>query len=170
MKKLFASLLALAMLLTLAACGTKAPAETQVPTRPMMGGNVQIANPFITCKDLDEAAKIAGFSITLPECHPEWMTELILHAVDKDMIEVIYWGDDDEIRIRKAPGDRDISGVYNDFEKVEEITVGDYTVTLRSNEGKPYIAMWYHDGYTYFIRTVQGLPMEELTRLILGTR
>ena len=182
MKKVFVMILAALMLLSAAACGNEAPAETTLPAETVQEtgrpagpvGGVQIANPFIPCESLEEAAKIAGFPMTVDAEQPEWAAEVIIHGVQEGMIEVIYaeTGDfaegDNELRLRKASGERDISGVYGGDYTESEAVIGDHTVTLSSEGELTYMASWTQDGCSYFIRAAKGLSMEEISRWILA--
>ena len=165
------------MLLSLFACqNEEAPSQEAEPSsdnsaeaskeeKPM--GGVQIANPFYTFDNLDEAVEVTGFSMTLPEV-PSWAKEVVYRPkTDATMLEVIYFNDTDEIRMRKAPGsDKDISGMYNEFENSEEITVGEKTVTVKGKEGKAYMAVWTDGDFSYFVRDTMGLTNEEMAKLI----
>ena len=69
--------------------------------------NVQIANPWIEVKTMEEAKNMAGFDLKLPEIPAEYGKKMIqvLDSADALTIEVIFWNNEGkEIRIRKTPG------------------------------------------------------------------
>ena len=67
------------------------------------------------------------------------------------MIQVLYIHGDDQVCIRKAPGEEECSGDYNAYSEEKTVTVGDKEVTLRGNNGKVMVAVWTEDGYSYSI-------------------
>lgn len=75
------------------------------------GGTVQIPNPFVDCGSLAEAARLAGFSLSVPVAGPQ--VQRTIQVVEGDMIQVLDQSGAQEIRIRKAPGAGDISGDYS---------------------------------------------------------
>ena len=77
MKKLITMILCVLTVCSLAACGSKSASN----------GNNEIPNPFIDCNTLEDAAKIAGFDITVPDAIDEY-TDRTIQAVDKDLIQV----------------------------------------------------------------------------------
>ena len=175
MKKMICVTLTVLMLLSLAACGAQPeqPENDRTGATGGAGGSVQIANPFVTCDTLEEAVEVAEIPLTLPEELPEWVQITAYRAaVAKDLIEVVYASNEDftgnEIRIRKAPGEKEIGGVYDAAGTTEEVTVGERMVSLTSENGLAYIATWYENGYTYFVRVVDGMDPEEMSALILA--
>lgn len=91
--------------------------------------DTMIANPFVDCQTMETAAEVAGFEFRTPE-QVEGISEKKIQAVDQEMIQVIYSADENQILIRKAPGTRNISGDYNNYQKEETITVDERQVTL----------------------------------------
>ncbi|MDO4284957.1 MAG: hypothetical protein Q4C60_06430 [Eubacteriales bacterium] len=136
-------------------------------------GGEQIANPFTDCADLQEAEEIAGFSITIPEKLSADYTELTYRAIEGELIEVIYRqpGQEDEIRIRKAIGEGDISGDYREYgivETAEEESSG-AQVTMKGEDKESeerQAAIWENDGYAYSLTTDQGIDRQELIKIL----
>lgn len=138
MKKLITMILCVLTVCSLAACGSKSANNE----------NNEIPNPFIDCNTLEDAAKIAGFDITIPDAIDEY-TGRTIQAVDKDLIQVIYKNDDSEISIRKGTGSDDISGDNNKYAETSTVTVGDLQVTFKGGDGKVKLATWTNGNYTY---------------------
>jgi hypothetical protein len=118
-----------------------------------IGGNVEIPNPFVDCDTLDDAKKIAGFTITIPEKMPEGYEKKLIQAVDNGMVQVFYENGEKELIIRKAKGSQDISGDYNEYKESKTITVGSLKVSTRGNNGKVIVATWVDGDYSYSINT-----------------
>ena len=170
-KKVTLMILCAATMLSMAACGEKqdqtigaettsqtvAENEDKIPTdgavateEILIGDNTQIPNPFVDCDTLADAAALAGFDIIVPDS-VDGYEERAITAMENDMIQVLYLHGDDQICIRKAVGEEECSGDYNEYSEEETVTVGDREVTLRGNNGKVMVAVWTEGGYSYSI-------------------
>ena len=155
-KVLLISLLCLAII----ACGKKEEAkqETTETTNVTQKESTQIPNPFVEVKTLEEASKIAGFTLEVPETYEDYKKQVI-QAIENDMIEVIYYDENSEhegLRIRKAKGTDDISGDYNEYKDVETVKVGDFEVTEKGSEGNISVAIWNDGTYSYAINVAEA--------------
>lgn len=140
--------------------------DTSVTENNAIGENTQIANPWKDCENIDDATDIAGFSIDAPQ-NINGYPNITIQAVDNEIIQIIYTADTDEqsILVRKGIGTDDISGDYNTYDESMSATIGEYDVTLKSNDGKIMLATWTSGAYTYAI-TTPGISQEEMTTLI----
>ena len=168
MKKiLLMSLLCLAII----ACGKKEEAkqETAETTNVTQKESTQIPNPFVEVKNLDEASKIAGFSLEVPETYEDYKKQVI-QAIEDDMIEVIYYDENSEhegLRIRKAKGTDDISGDYNEYKDVETVKVGDFEIIEKGSEGNISVATWNNGTYSYAIDVAEAsLTKDTIANLV----
>lgn len=172
MKKI---LLMSVLCLAIIACGKKEETkqETAETTNVIQKESTQIPNPFVEVKNLDEASKIAGFTLEVPETYKDYKQQVI-QAIENDMIEVIYLEEEsgyEGLRIRKAKGTDDISGDYNEYRNVETVKVGDYDVTEKGDEGNIFIATWTDGTYSYAIDTDRAeLNAEDITNLIANIK
>ena len=178
MKKLISLMLVTVMSLSLAACGNsgspsadkgQSAASSQSADNSQSTNNsqsadntpsVQMPNPFTEYASMDEAEKAAGFSLTVPETMEPYSGRTIRVMDGEDgfsMIEVIYrketengeTDDDDEIRIRKAAGNEDISGDYIDYAEHSTVTIDNIPVSINGENGKIKLATWCRGDYTY---------------------
>ena len=170
MKKFIAIILSAALALSLAACST---AEKQPE---LIGGDttdssetVTISNPFTDYDTLADAIAAAGFDISAPN-YIDGYSQVSYRVMDADgeiMIELIFEdGNENEVRIRKAPGSDDVSGDYNDYEQEQALTVGDRDVTVKGNDDTLNLATWTCDGYTYSVSVSCGMTSDALAALI----
>ena len=172
MKKI---LLMSVLCLAIIACGKKEETkqETAETTNVIQKESTQLPNPFVEVKNLDEASKIAGFTLEVPETYEDYKQQVI-QAIENDMIEVIYLEEEsgyEGLRIRKAKGTDDISGDYNEYRNVETVKVGDYDVTEKGDEGNIFIATWTDGTYSYAIDTDRAeLNAEDITNLIANIK
>lgn len=134
-----------AMALSLAACGSKAPAQdstkdtqqTEAEDTVIGGENAQIPNPWTWTEyaSIEDAEATVGFDVTLPELPDGYALSYIQALTERGLLEITYENESgDELSIRKAPGDGDISGDYNDYAQSDTITVSDREVTLKGND------------------------------------
>ena len=172
MKKI---LLMSVLCLAIIACGKKEETkqETAETTNVIQKESTQIPNPFVEVKNLDEASKIAGFTLEVPETYEDYKKQVI-QAIENDMIEVIYLEEEsgyEGLRIRKAKGTDDISGDYNEYRNVETVKVGDYDVTEKGDEGNIFIATWNDGTYSYAIDAGEAkLNSEAIANLIANIK
>lgn len=168
MKKI---LLMSVLCLAIVACGKKEEAkqETAETTNVTQKESTQIPNPFVEVKNLDEASKIAGFSLEVPETYEDYKKQVI-QAIENDMIEVIYYDENSEhegLRIRKAKGTDDISGDYNEYKDVETVKVGDFEIIEKGSEGNISVATWNNGTYSYAIDVAEAsLTKDTIANLV----
>ena len=168
MKKI---LLMSVLCLAIVACGKKEEAkqETAETTNVTQKESTQRPNPFVEVKNLDEASKIAGFSLEVPETYEDYKKQVI-QAIEDDMIEVIYYDENSEhegLRIRKAKGTDDISGDYNEYKDVETVKVGDFEIIEKGSEGNISVATWNDGTYSYAIDVAEAsLTKDTIANLV----
>lgn len=156
MKKMVVMTLCAVMTVTAAGCGKKDSVQPSAETQ-----TVGIANPFKDCASVEEAGELAGFDFTVPESL-EGYGEPSYSAIENDLAQVIYRdGDDNRLLIRKAAGNDDISGDYNDYPEINTVSVGGLEVTVKGNDGKMNVAIWTNDGYTFAIMADNAVSWEE---------
>lgn len=148
---------------------------------------VQIPNPFVDCETMEEAEKLAGFSLTAPESIDGY-SDRIIQAVEGELVQVIFtrnhcieledpedldaidWENADfdshDLMIRKGTGMEDISGDYNEYPEVETVSVSDRTVTLKEKDGLVHTAIWNADGYSYAVYAADGVSTDVMTALV----
>lgn len=158
MKKLFAVIMMLLTILSLAACGRSTDSD-----EPDIIG---MPNPFTDFNTLAEAEKQTGFYITLPDAIGS-SNNKIYRAMNDEMLEVIYVNGEDETgRIRKARGSEDISGDYNEYAETETVSVGGIDVLLKGDAGLVKLAVWTNDGYAYYVSSEAGMTADEMMALV----
>lgn len=168
MKKI---LLMSVLCLAIVACGKKEEAKQEIAetTNVTQKESTQIPNPFVEVKNLDEASKIAGFTLEVPETYEDYKKQVI-QAIEDDMIEVIYYDENSEhegLRIRKAKGTDDISGDYNEYKDVETVKVGDFEIIEKGSEGNISVATWNDGTYSYAIDVAEAsLTKDTIANLV----
>ena len=172
MKKI---LLMLLLCLAIVACGKKEEAKQDAAeaTNTTQEQDYGVPNPYEIVDTLEEASKIAGFDLSVPATYGDYKKQVI-QAIEDDMIEVIYFEEESEnegLRIRKAKGNDDISGDYNEYKNVETVKVGDYDVTEKSDGKNIFVATWTDGTYSYVINpNGTEINAEEMAKLILSIK
>ena len=165
-KLLLLSMLCLAVL----SCGKKEEVKEEVAeVSTTQSQDYGVPNPFEIVDTLDEAAKIAGFSLETPTEYADY-NSLVIQAIADDMIEVIYFDAEkthEGLRIRKAVGTDDISGDYNEYKEENVVKVGELEVTEKGNDGNISIATWTDGTYSYSINVDEALlNVDDISNLI----
>ena len=172
MKKI---LLMSVLCLAIIACGKKEEAQQEATqaTETTQGQSTEVPNPFIEAKNLEEASKIAGFTLSVPANYEDYKKQTI-QAIENDMIEVIYLEEEsgyEGLRIRKAKGTDDISGDYNEYKDVETVKVGDVEVTEKGSDGDIAVVIWNDGTYSYAIDAGEAkLNSEAIANLIANIK
>ena len=186
MKRILVIGMGLALMMSLAACGTQdAPASSAAASSASAesaeassgtGGMAQIGNPYVTCADAAEMQQQAGLEVALPEQLPAWVEETIYRAMPGKLVEVIYQNADNEIRVRAAEGSEDISGVYNSDHSYEaEVTVGENTVHVKGDKAEDgtvtlFVCTWTAEGRTYSVTSANGAAEAEMLAVVEAVR
>jgi len=126
--------------------------------------NVQIPNPWVDCKTIEDAEKLAGFDFQLPET-PDGYTIDNISAIENDIIQVIYRNGDKEICIRKAAGVDDASGDYNTYDTAVTKDIQDVSATLKGNKNEFKLAVWTSEEYAYSVSSSEALSEDAMTEL-----
>ena len=109
---------------------------------------------------MEEAAKLAGFSMSVPG------TPDTIEAWESVMIQAIYGGENETMRIRKAAGKGDISGNYTNYDQVKTVN----GVTIKGAGNSFSLAIWERDGYAYSVSVAAPLSQTDLLALTASVR
>ena len=187
MKKMIVLMLCAAMLLTAVACGAKEspktePAQTemqqqesrQAGTGTLTEGDVesvQIPDPFTVYDSLEECVLGAGLDLTVPESVNN-SAERMFRAIKGEMAEVIYLDASGEeiCRIRKAAGNDDISGDYNEYAESSVMTADEVIVNYRGENDLVKVANWSIGEDTFSLTAGIGMDTEAVAEIVKGIK
>lgn len=141
----------------------------KISTAPDSMHTVQIPNPFVDHATLSDAAKAAGFALSVPE-NVSGSPRRGIQTMDGRMIQVFYGDEDNEVCIRKAPGGEDISGDYNTYAQVTALNVDGSNVTMKGENGLVRLAIWTGGGYTYSVSARGGMSSADMAALVRSVR
>lgn len=122
----------------------------------------RIANPQVEygsdMESLSAAQEAVGFTLTLPgSVTPE--NYVVISGL---ILEVDFDGG----YIRKAQGNEDISGDYNEYDAVKTETADGKEVTLKGNAGKVMLAVWTEGDYAYCVGVPDGMAEADVLSLV----
>lgn len=165
MKKLIAFTLCIILTFSLTACNnsSKDAEDTAAPESE----TVQLSNPFQECQSLEEASKLAGFEISVPDAVGEY-SERIIRVMSNEMIEILCSKpeSDSRIAIRKAKGSKDISGDFNQYNETYEAAVGELQVTMKGNDTNVSVAIWTNGHYSFSVSSTDSMDISTIEELI----
>lgn len=132
--------------------------------------SVAVVSPYQEVNSLQEASKITGFDMKVPESIGEYNNRLI-SVIDGNIIEVRYLSSDEQstgIIIRKSRGDEDISGDYNTYSTNITKHIDGKDVNLRGDGEKIFVVAWTEDGFRYAITANDYIMDKELIEYLTG--
>ena len=119
-----------------------------------------LANPWTDCEMLSEAEELAGFTLDIGEQLGGYKAE-VFRVMPEKMLEVRYTDGDSEVTVRKAPGaGQDISGDYNNYEKIESAEQNGLKITYNHiKDGGVIVLLSDKDkDYSYCVSAYDGFP------------
>ena len=134
----------------------------------------QIANPWTIVDSIKEASTMTNFDFIVPE-EINGNKESLVQVMNDKLIEVRY-GED--IIIRKARGNEDISGDYNSYDVVKEEAISyvapnatcdtpeKITLTLKGNDDTFNLITWTYFDYSYSISSDDGLSLDVILDIV----
>lgn len=172
-RKVFMFAICAAAALMLAACGGSTPADSgDTPadsSAALTGesdGDVGMPDPFTEYQTLEEAEKEAQFTLELPQAAGDYSGPVYRLNKEAGLLEVIFENGGERITFRKAAGDEDISGDYNEYAQVETVD----GVTLKGENGMFSLAVWSSDGYTYAVSVHEAVSQSDMLALTAEVR
>lgn len=174
MKKTLVTLIFAAALMSMTACSTSQknqydsgpqPVDSSMPvTEETIGvGDVQIPNPWAEYESAAEMEKAVGFEFKAPDTADGLPVEYC-QAMD-GLAEIDYSDGTRSIMLRKGTGTEDKSGDFNSYAEESTLAVGDYSLTVKGNDGIINLAVWNDSEYTYSIASADGLSADAVTAI-----
>ena len=121
------------------------------------------------CSSAETLSEAAGFAIEDLEQIPFDAQETYYMYLGDGLAEIRYYGAAEEsLDYRKSMGEEDNSGVYLEFDRVQEEEVNGIQVTLKGDADRVYLILWQKDGFSYSIYDEEGIPTEEAAEWLEG--
>jgi hypothetical protein len=155
--------LIIAVSISMSACGLTVK---HVESSGTETASVQIPNPLLYHKTIDEASKVIGFTFIIPAKIPEGYVQDEIVTINKEIAQVNYKSGENIITFRTAKGVSDISGDYTDYPSIRTITVGDLSVTAKSEGSGVHVAYWTKGDFSYSILFSVDVSDDQLAEII----
>lgn len=127
--------------------------------------NVQIPNPIVEYKTIDEAKKAVDFTVALPTALPEGYKTDNISVISGKIFQVTYKNGDNEITYRTAKTTDNISGDYNIYKIHKTLASGAFNIAVRGNENIAG-ATWNQNGITHSLMFSSEITEENLLEII----
>ncbi len=168
MKKIIVFILCAVITLSFTACSNNSPSKDSTQ-KQTTGDNAQIPNPFVDCKTIADANKIAGFTVVTPKTLPTGYSQDTIRAIKDDLVEIIYVKGENKISFRQGKDSKDISGDYNEYKESNTLTIGSLQVTIKGDNGEVNLAVWTDGDYAYAISS-EGLDNNTISDMITSMK
>ena len=172
MKRCIALAMSAALALSITACGSSSkPSASQSGSASdastVLGEDVQIPNPWKDFESLEEAVKAVGFDFVAPDALAG-CDQIAYQAIPDDrIIGVLYLnGEERQVSVRKAPGSENISGMYTQFDQVEQVEVDGRSVTMSGDGETVSLATWTDGDYSFSVYADNGLAQGDMAQLV----
>ncbi len=162
--KRIASLAACFAILAAGVWGAARLAAPAAETPPDYG--VQAVPNMAEASSAEELSELVGFEVGDVQGLPFEPAEAVYTAWWGEMAEIRYRSGEAEAVFRKSAGTGDISGDFNSYDTVRELTAGDITATLKGDSGTYLLAVWSRDGFSYSLSISSGAPEETWAGII----
>ncbi|WP_312368572.1 DUF4367 domain-containing protein [Lachnoclostridium sp.] len=129
---------------------------------------VQIPNPIVETDDIKTLKESVSFPLKVPTVVPEGYEVIDTSVIGGTIAQITYSNGTNNITYRMAEGTDDISGEYNTYEKLREITVDGQNVLLKGNNDGYQVATWTDGTYTYSITSDSPLREKQIVQMIEG--
>ena len=140
-------IIAVLLCLLLVGCSAKRdPVETSAPVEE---ASTQIANPWKDYASLVDAEAACGLTFPRPKLVADNYVAESFRVMNGELLEVRYHDRDFSVTVRMQAGeDRDLSGIYGEFENIQTSVFDGATITSKDIDGG-IVQLISKDGYSY---------------------
>lgn len=118
------------------------------------------------CDTVEALSSAVGFPVEeLPEL-PFAPEEVQYTDYFGEMAQITYKSGEASVTIRKAHGNEDISGDYNDYSTVRELQIDTVSVIVKGDGDAYSLALWQQNSFSYSLSIEPGISEQEITMLI----
>lgn len=128
--------------------------------------SVAIANGMVEVYSIDELSAAVNFPVNEVTGLPFTVENEGYTSYWGEMAQIEYTGGGETALFRKGKGTDDVSGDYNVYSSVKEITVGVNAVTLKGENDVFTLAVWTDGEYSYSLDISNGLSEDEWSEMI----
>lgn len=116
------------------------------PAATDLDRSAAVANPMREYATLEQAEAATGINCPRPSVLPPGYAQTSVYTIANRLIQITYASGQGNIVYRVAEGERDISGIYGQFE-TKNLTIANHEVLARvRNDGRVIFATWTSSG------------------------
>lgn len=147
------------------------PGQNGIPGQSGVPGeteSVQLPNPLEEVSSVKELSDLVGFEVKELDAIPFAVQQASYISISREVAEIIYTGEDQELIYRKSKGTEDNSGNYVVYSEEARCSVDGYEVIVKGDDGQCSLAVWTDGTYSYSIQMREGesVSYEELDAMI----
>lgn len=109
----------------------------------------QVVPDIVEYNSIVELSQNAGFEISEVKNVPFSIEKTTYTLYWGELAEITYSNDEEELVYRKAVGNEDISGNYNEYSMEKKCKIDDYEVTIKGDMNGYTLAVWQKDSDSY---------------------
>lgn len=125
-----------------------------------------IINPIEGFYTIDEAQKALKFKVTVPKELLGKYNIKYINTISRDLFQICYRNEQNDILFRMAQGTEDISGDYNTNNVVN---INGSKVKLKGDDKLIKVAVWSVNNMSYSISVNDGMKQDDIINIIKGT-
>lgn len=126
----------------------------------------QVVPDIVEYNSIAELNQNAGFEISEVKNVPFSIKKTAYILYWGELAEITYSNDEEELVYRKAVGNEDISGNYNEYSKEKKCIIDDYEVTIKGDMNGYTLAVWQKDSYSYSLEFSKRVSEIEILDII----
>lgn len=130
---------------------------------------VQIPNPLVEYKTVDEAKNTLSFDAPVPTFVPDGYKIDYVGTIAGETLQIFYKNGKNEIVFRAAKGSDDISGDCNVYRNTKTVSVNGTDAKYREN-GEASGAVWTKDGLTFSVYADTVISEKDASDIIASVK
>lgn len=130
---------------------------------------VQIPNPLVEYKTVDEAKNTLSFDAPVPTFVPDGYKIDYVGTIAGETLQIFYKNGKNEIVFRAAKGSDDISGDCNVYKNTKTVSVNGTDAKYREN-GETSGAVWTNDGLTFSVYADTVISEKDASDIIASVK
>ena len=131
--------------------------------------SVQIPNPIVEYKTVDEAKKAVKFAVSIPTAIPSGYELEYVSVIGNEIFQLTFKNGENQICYRTSEGKDNISGDYNIYSNTKTLKINNLEITAKGNDDLSN-AVWCSGDLTYSIYANKALTEKELTDIIANIK
>lgn len=126
----------------------------------------QVVPDIMNCNSVSDLSENVEFNVQEVQYIPFDTLQTQYVSYWKKVAEIVYEGTDNTLVFRMSVGSEDNSGDFNEYGDVKSISVGDYSITIKGDNGQYKLAIWEFNGYSYSVNITRGISEEKMLEVV----